>query len=684
MSQHSGSGSDPLPAFAPHPLLPFSCYTDFQPACLDASRFARDVIPRGVDVFHRFFIIFVALVCLAAGGVAVAQTPPEAGAPAAVQQAPASIAFVDGAATLTREGRAEQAVVSMPLVAGDRLRTEAGRVEVIFPDGSLLHVDRNTTADILSPSLVRLIDGRIIFVVTGSGADRPSLDYQVDAPGGSVRIAMAGEYRVSLSGGSSTLPTVALEVVSGEADLFNDQGTADVQAGERSQASEDRRPAPPQTFSSARSDAFERWSQDRRDERTGSTSTQYLPSELQPYSGTFDNNGRWDYDTDYGNVWYPTVAAGWRPYYSGYWDYVGPYGWTWIGYDSWAWPTHHYGRWGWGHNAWFWIPGIRWASAWVSWALASDYVSWCPLGFDDRPIFGWAGGGYGGYYGRRSYDPWLAWTIIPRRSFGLATRVASIAIRGSTLPLATRNGFAMHRTAPIGAPAGMARSAAGFAAGRQMPGRQMPGRAMPRNEVGGTAVSRGAPLATAPGLRGATAAPRGAMVTAADGRRMPSATAPIVPRASANRRATSSYDTRPGYATPRGSATSPYPSQYRQAVPGYSDSRPSYATRAPSRSYSAAPSYSAPRMTAPPSYSSPRVAAPSYSPRMPERAPSRSYSPSYSAPRMSAPSYSSPRMAAPSYSRSAPSVSRSTPAPRSAPSPRSSGGRASGGQARRR
>ena len=98
-------------------------------------------------------------------------------------------------------------------------------------------------------------------------------------------------------------------------------------------------------------------------------------------------SGSWQYEAPYGYVWYPSVASDWRPYYNGSWSAVPSYGWTWIGTDAWSWPTHHYGRWGYGRNAWFWIPGRTWSAAWVTWASATDYVSWCPLGFDGRPVF---------------------------------------------------------------------------------------------------------------------------------------------------------------------------------------------------------------------------------------------------------------------------------------------------------
>ena len=143
----------------------------------------------------------------------------------------------------------------------------------------------------------------------------------------------------------------------------------------------------PLAFNSARFDAFDLWSAARRSARMGSAaSAQHLPSDLQMYGGTLDRSGSWQYEAPYGYVWYPTVDQDWRPYYDGYWSSIRPYGWTWIGFDVWAWPTHHYGRWGLAQNRWFWIPERHWNAAWVSWGAAPGYVSWCPLGFNNRPV----------------------------------------------------------------------------------------------------------------------------------------------------------------------------------------------------------------------------------------------------------------------------------------------------------
>ena len=84
-------------------------------------------------------------------------------------------------------------------------------------------------------------------------------------------------------------------------------------------------------FNSARADAFYLWSQGLLDSRRGTTSAAYLPSELNVYASSFDQDGSWSYMAPYGYVWYPAVAATWRPYYDGRWRFYGGYGWTFIG-----------------------------------------------------------------------------------------------------------------------------------------------------------------------------------------------------------------------------------------------------------------------------------------------------------------------------------------------------------------
>jgi uncharacterized protein DUF6600 len=223
--------------------------------------------------------------------------------------APAHIAFVEGTAQVEHDGEWEAAVVNLPLLEGDRIVTTRGRVDILWPDGSTLAVDRY--------SEVVLVTATRVDVVAGSTERH-------DAPA-------------------------------------HESAAAD------------------------------------------------LPAELQIYDDTLSRGGSWQDEAPYGRVWYPRVASAWRPYSNGYWAPMRSYGWTWVGADAFAWPTQHYGRWGHARGGWFWMPGRAWAPAWVAWAAAPGYVSWCPLGPNGSPVFPLSIG---------SGNPWAAWTIVRRDTFG--------------------------------------------------------------------------------------------------------------------------------------------------------------------------------------------------------------------------------------------------------------------------
>ena len=128
---------------------------------------------------------------------------------------PAHVSIVDGAATLAARDGPSRPSSNMPLLEGDRLETARGRLEVFFPDGSVLHLDEYSTLDLLSGTPLRLLNGRAIVLAAGRSDARLELDVQVDTPAGSVRLLMPGQYRISLFSG----PEVELAVVRGEAAL---------------------------------------------------------------------------------------------------------------------------------------------------------------------------------------------------------------------------------------------------------------------------------------------------------------------------------------------------------------------------------------------------------------------------------------------------------------------------------
>ncbi|HEU4891823.1 MAG TPA: FecR family protein, partial [Vicinamibacterales bacterium] len=169
-------------------------------------------------------------------------------------QPPAHISVVDGTAILERDGRRDTELIAMPVLSGDRLRTQAGRVEVLFADGSALHLDDNTVVDFQSDEVVRLLEGRVRLNVAGPARD---LSYRIDAPSAWVQISTPGEYRVAVLRDEE----VELAVLRGSAELVNEQGRSYISAGERTFARVGSAPSPAYVFNSAAWDAFDRWSE---------------------------------------------------------------------------------------------------------------------------------------------------------------------------------------------------------------------------------------------------------------------------------------------------------------------------------------------------------------------------------------------------------------------------------------
>jgi hypothetical protein len=323
---------------------------------------------------------------------------------------PPYLAVVEGAANIDREGDVQPAAQNMPLLPGDRVSTLSGRVEILFPDGSALDLDQFSSVELLTPIRMHLAAGRGIFVVPADVNRAHATRYEIDTPANIIVTRGFGTYRADATSASSSWPA----------------------------------------------DAFDQWAEGRYAERTATASGQYLPQDLRVYGGTFDHYGSWQYHTSYGYVWYPSVDAAWRPYYNGYWEPLPRYGWTWIGADTWAWPTHHYGRWGYSRTGWFWIPGRTFGPAWVSWGAADGYVSWCPLGFDNRPVAALSVGlGY----------PSNGWVVVPRTVFGGRGRSANrYAVAPHRIP--SHTAFIVQSVPPVAVPRESGRRAALAAIGR--------------------------------------------------------------------------------------------------------------------------------------------------------------------------------------------------------------------------
>jgi len=124
-------------------------------------------------------------------------------------------------------------------------------------------------------------------------------------------------------------------------------------------------------------------------------------------------------------VWHPEgLSYDWSPYEYGKWIWT-DYGWYWDSFEPFGWATYHYGRWYYDDfYGWIWIPGYRWAPAWVEWRYNSDYIGWAPLppyaGFDLR---------VGIHFTISWHSDYRFWHFVPYRRF-TNYNIANYMVRG--------------------------------------------------------------------------------------------------------------------------------------------------------------------------------------------------------------------------------------------------------------
>jgi len=271
------------------------------------------------------------------------------------------------------------APVNVPLDEGDRLWVpEGGKAEVHIRGGVFARADGNTALDILSATRDAAqfyLDRGHAYINNQRGGIRT---VQFDTPFSSVRsydnsvimldVSDDGVTEVSVLKGSATVESRAgaTRVGAGK--------TLTVGGGKEAELSPIGAP-----------DEWERWNTDRdRLLTTWGESARYLPDELHEYSADFDENGRWDYEGEFGYIWVPAVTVvDWAPYTLGRWVWIrGDY--VWIADDPWGWAPSHYGRWVFvASRGWCWVPPVAGAAYWgpgfVGWVVTPSYVAWVPL-----------------------------------------------------------------------------------------------------------------------------------------------------------------------------------------------------------------------------------------------------------------------------------------------------------------
>ncbi len=296
-----------------------------------------------------------------------------------------------------------EAVINMPLVAGDRVDTaREGRMEVVLADGNTIWLDEYTTLSLDAVAFSRdaesertvifLADGSLIVEISEHGlTPKPT---RVDSRAATVYLDEYGIYRLQ------ALPEGGLrvEVVSGLAEAATTAGGVLVRAETAAEVGggEVQRSESQLTMS----DDFAVWVDARR-QITAGESSQYVDLRYSRQAAQLDNYGSWVYvDSINSWAWQPTVGGSWQPYQAGRW-YWTPTGYAWISYEPWGWLPYHYGSWNFSVGfGWVWSYGNYWGPAWVNWMWWPGYVGWCPYGYYNN----WYWNSYPGYPGH--YPPY--------------------------------------------------------------------------------------------------------------------------------------------------------------------------------------------------------------------------------------------------------------------------------------
>jgi uncharacterized protein DUF6600 len=336
---------------------------------------------RGSIASLKWLLLSSAVVCL------VFATPPSVAQDDPPAQA-GRLSIVNGTVSIQPGGTQDwgQAYLNYPLGPGDRIFTDSdGRAEIqvgrtyvrLGPNTDVTFIDFTDDAVTFGAAqgAVRIRsfgmwDGQSLYIQTpgGTATAQGLASFRVDVypdeqaaiftnNGGDLYISGANDFGMDAVNGQS------LELV----------GT---------------NPVYPQWLQPSYPDALDDWSESRS-QQISRASWRYVSPEA-PGGDELDSYGQWTPGTEYGDMWFPTVEAGWAPYHNGRWVNHAPWGWVWVEDEPWGYSPFHYGRWINYHGRWGWIPGPReehpvWSPALVVFAggisIGGGGVSvWFPLG----------------------------------------------------------------------------------------------------------------------------------------------------------------------------------------------------------------------------------------------------------------------------------------------------------------
>jgi hypothetical protein len=312
-------------------------------------------------------------------------------APALAQDPPARvgrIAYVAGPVSFSPAGAGDwaQAPLNRPLVAGDRLWTDAGARDEAQFGPAVARMDADTLLTVLAAddrtTQLQVSQGRVDVHVRRLA---PGETVEVDTPNLAFVARQPGDYRLAVAPDGSTTDVTVLR---GAGDAYGDGSSLALAPGQGYRfGGQDLnnyallQPVPP--------DDFDRWAMGRDQRYERAVARRYVPQGVVG-AEDLDDYGSWRQVPDYGTVWVPDRAPqGWAPYHAGHWAWIDPWGWTWIDDQPYGYAVSHYGRWVRTPDTWAWVPAPVQARPVYAPALVAFVGAVLAVGGRSDPGVGW-------------------------------------------------------------------------------------------------------------------------------------------------------------------------------------------------------------------------------------------------------------------------------------------------------
>lgn len=260
----------------------------------------------------------------------------------------------------------EPALVNLPIVESDRIRTGIGIAEVEFEDNSTLRLTPNTQVDF--PELERTASGvtvTVVRVVRGMAyvsllKKRPgdfTLEFGPKDNQQKLQLPPSSHVRLQVNGSGAQLA-----VLGGSVPVNGASGPIDTRS-KRTVSFTFADTHNPTVTTKVVAESFDKWDRQSAEYHARVASLGPFRNALfsyglndMAYYGAFSTIG------NCGTMWYPYFAgASWNPYGNGWWAWYQGVGYSWVSPYPWGWIPYHFGSWSYcPGTGWGWMPGGSW------------------------------------------------------------------------------------------------------------------------------------------------------------------------------------------------------------------------------------------------------------------------------------------------------------------------------------